>query len=109
MCNLDRRTWKLKRPRIVYKFAPRGGSEYRPGMRSFVDGYPSRGRKLNYEVGKTVVSPSGPGIMAYERKPRAGQWGYLILRIPKGATIRRGTGFDKGVIAASKVVVVGPL
>ncbi len=108
MCQIANRTWRLKRPMTAYKHAPFGDrSRYKPYQRSTVNGYRGHGKVLRYENGRTTKSPSGPGIMAYIKKPRFRLHEYLIIRIPVGAVIRRGLDGGKKMVAASRVVTVG--
>jgi hypothetical protein len=115
MCNVNMRRTRVKKAFRIYKQVDGyGGSRYLPHTRSAIRGFPAknrqRGTHLEYVPGTTVVSPSGPGIMAYTTLPEptfSRDW--MVLRVPKGAYIRRGDDDGDPIIAASKVFVVGPL
>lgn len=93
----------------VYKYAPAGDcSQFEPAQRSPIDGYRvDRGECLVYRKGRVTKSPSGPGIMAYVKKPYFHKREYLVMRIPAGALIRRGMDRTKRMVAASRVVTLG--
>jgi hypothetical protein len=64
-------------------------SEYQPHQRKVVGRYKTRGQRLVYTVGATVVSPSGPGIMGFANWQEAvtRTVHVLTLRIPAGTRV----------------------
>lgn len=106
MCQISNKTKKLRAAMTVYKFAPDGDrSQYATGLRSFINGYRGRGKRLTYPKGERVESPSGPGIMAYVVKPRCFVRDYIEMKIPRGAMVRFGKDVERKMVAASVVIV----
>lgn len=107
MCNITAKSkvYKAEKDFFIFKYAPGGESEYRPSSRGLLVGFPNRGKVLEYPFGKTVKSPSGPGIMGYTNSGFRGMHNYQTLLVKKGTKYRKGTHDDTPMIAAESVLV----
>lgn len=110
MCTLIDKKWRIAK-RAIYGFKAvwsDRSSETKTYERTKIDGFKTSGRVLKYLDGKTVRSPSGPGIMLFNTDPRTYGDLRIKVRVPKGAKYRRATlSGSPEVICADRIDVIG--
>lgn len=105
MCDItkDSKVYIARRNfRIFKKVSLNNKSAVSPGNRDKLEGWKSYGTTLTYTKGKTVKSPSGPGIMGFT-KPNYSE--RTILLVKKGTKYRKGYHQGEPMIAAESVLV----
>lgn len=114
MCSNIGRKRITTRTLYGYKYAPRGESQISPNLRAALKWFPMKGTTVQYEIGKSVTSPSGPGLMIFVSLPKKREYytlgSWLKVRIPAGVTLRTATheiyGRIRRIYCVSKVDVL---
>lgn len=117
MCQINFRDYIAEKTiegfKIVEKIKPGVfQSQFKPGSRSCI-WENDRGSVIEYKVGESVSSPSGPGIMLYLNRPRAFEVNpneaLLQVRVPVGTRYHKGVnrGMERPeIIAADRIEVL---